>query len=129
MWLLLGVVDWASAKSKYRNKPPEQIRVQYDPEVLREYQQRFGKTEVGERYLKKQGTNIPKIVGTRVGSPTSAVDQILEMPILPQTVGGFPYRHKFKWGKQKTLTELLNPAPKGPTKQPIRVETKTTISQ
>ena len=86
LWLLLGLVDWASAKGRYNNKPVQQ-QVEYDPEVLKDYQQRFGKSKIGEKYLKSHhGT--PKMVGTKVGDNKSTVDQILEMPVLPKTVGG-----------------------------------------
>jgi len=53
--------------------------------------------------------NAPQIADTKVGalSETNAVDQILEIPIVPTTVGGFPYRPKYQGGKQKTLREQL----------------------
>ena len=124
LWLLLGFVDWACAKNRYSNKPTNQ-QVQYDPEVLKIHQKRFGKSEIGDRYLKTYEGS-PKMVGTKVGKELSNVDQILEMPILPKTVGGFPYYHKFKWGKQPTLIEQLQPARRGPVENP---STKTSISQ
>lgn len=122
VWLLLGLVELAAAKSKYQNKPLNN-QVQYDPEVLQDYQQRFGKTDIGDRYLKKHGTK-PKMVGTTVGKTT--VDQVLEIPVLPKKVGDFPYKHKFKWGKQPTLTELLTPTTNGPVKSPqASIQTST----
>jgi hypothetical protein len=76
---------------------------------------------IDARYLNQvEKKNDPQIVDTKVGAPseTEAVDQILEMPIIPTTVGEFPYRTKYQGDKQRTLGEqlgtktLMTPSPK-----------------
>jgi hypothetical protein len=76
---------------------------------------------IDARYLNQvKKKNGPQIVDTKVGAPseTEAVDQILDMPIIPTTVGQFPYRPQYQGVKQRTLGEqlgtktLMTPSPK-----------------
>ncbi len=128
IYLLLGLVDWVSAKPKevYRSKPIPQSQIQIDPSVLQEHQKRFGTTSSvvapPSRTKRPQKTNPqpqgPKIVETGVG-PMTPVDQIMEKPVLPTRVGDYPYQYKYTWGKQKTLKEMLGletATKKGPTR-------------
>lgn len=122
IYLLLGLSDLVSAKSReiYRSKPISQPQIQIDQNVLQEHQRRFGTTSVvvpPKASKKPQQKAGPRIVETGVG-PMTPVDQLLELPVLPTRIGDYPYQHKYTWGKQKTLKEMLGTTTtkKGPTR-------------
>jgi hypothetical protein len=127
VYLLLGMGDWTYAKPReiHRSRPINPAQVQIDPNVLQEHQKRFGTTSVvtppppkRSQRATPQSQGRPKAVETGVG-PMTPVDQLLELPVLPSRVGDYPYQHKYAWGKQKTLKEMMGkttPAKKGPTR-------------
>jgi hypothetical protein len=117
--LVLNAVDaFAKKKEVYRSQPIPRSQIQIDPNVLEEHRKRFGQSAVGNRYLNKSKANsAPQIVETPVEK--SAVDSLLELPVVPQVVGDYRYTPKYRWGKQKTLGELLrtNKSKIGPRKE------------
>jgi hypothetical protein len=112
------------AKKKVDNSPFPKQQIQIDPGVLAEHQKRFGPTIRKAPPLNKRAA--PAAIQTEVGR--SSIDTILEMPVLPKMVGDVPYAPKYKWGKQPTLSQMLQ-TKVGPRKnpQPDSLGTKTTI--
>jgi hypothetical protein len=123
IYLSLVLADWVFAKPRdiHRAKPIPQSQVQIDPNVLQEHQKRFGQSAIGNRYLNRTRSNVaplPQIVNTPVTQPTE--DSLFELPVLPQTVGDYPYKPRYPWGRQRTLGELLradNKSKTGPQKE------------
>jgi hypothetical protein len=104
-WILLGVVDLVVAKEVSKRKAIPHVQVKYDPEVLNDYEKRFGSSKIGARYLEK--VKNPTLVDTTVGKAAAVKPQPFEFPVLPTEVGGHPYKPKMHWGRQKTLSELI----------------------
>ena len=110
LYLLFGVVDWAFAKRDIRRSQPIPAQIQINEDVLQEHEKRFGASKIGKRYLQPKEKITPQIVNTPVVAPTEPSDEF-EVPVLPTTVGDYPYKPPMQWGKQKTLKELLKSKP------------------